>query len=86
MKTITDDLKNVLFNISESGPFTLFAPTNDAFKALPDSMKTKLKSDLKTILLNHAVAGNLPVAKMVSGDLASVGGTPNKVAVSPTGI
>lgn len=40
---------------------------------------------MKTALLNHVVAGNLPVAKMVSGDLATVGGTPNKVVVSPTG-
>jgi len=40
---------------------------------------------MKTALLNHVVAGNLPVAKMASGDLATMGGTPNKVAVSPTG-
>ena len=41
---------------------------------------------MKTNLLNHVVSGNLPVAKMVSGDLATIGGTPSKVAVSPTGI
>ncbi len=46
------------------GPFTVFAPTNDAFSKLPDGtvenlLKPENKSKLAGILTYHVVAGNL---------------------------
>ncbi len=50
------------------GEFTVFAPTNDAFAALPEGTIDALKADtelLTGILTYHAVAG-----KVLSGDLS----------------
>lgn len=51
------------------GPFTVFAPTDEAFKALPagtldDLLKPENKDKLKAILTYHVVPG-----KVMSGDL-----------------
>ena len=53
------DLVDVL---SSEGPFTVFAPTNDAFGQLPDGtvsslLKPENKATLQTILKYHVVAG-----------------------------
>lgn len=53
------DLVNVL---SSEGPFTVFAPTNDAFAQLPDGtvanlLKPENKETLQTVLKYHVVAG-----------------------------
>lgn len=56
------------------GPFTVFAPTNDAFSALPKGtveslLKPENKKKLQTILTYHIVAGNWSaseIAKMIS--------------------
>lgn len=61
----------------KGGPFTLFAPTNDAFNALPEGALTKLLStpqDLKKLLLGHVSSGNLPVGLIPSGDLPTLDG------------
>merc|ERR1712098_320950 len=50
-------------------PFTVFAPTNDAFAKLPASLVNTLKGDtelLKQVLLNHVVASNVK-----SGDITN---------------
>merc|ERR1712240_652158 len=55
--------------LSGDGPFTVFAPTNDAFAKLPASLVDTLKGDtelLKQVLLNHVVAGNVK-----SGDITN---------------
>ncbi len=52
------------------GPFTLFAPTDDAFAALPAGTVEGLLNDipaLTNILLYHVVSG----AEVVSGDIAA---------------
>jgi len=53
-------------NLSEvaasEGPFTLFAPTNDAFAKIPDETITNLLADpeaLSVILLRHGVPGTI---------------------------
>lgn len=54
--------------LSAAGPFTVFAPTNDAFAKIPkDTLDTLLanKEKLAGILTYHVVAGKLP-AKQVS--------------------
>jgi uncharacterized surface protein with fasciclin (FAS1) repeats len=54
----------------DAGPFTVFAPTNDAFAKVPKATMDKLmmeenKSDLQTVLKYHVVQG-----KITSTDLA----------------
>ena len=60
------NLTGVLYN---DGPFTLFAPTDDAFAALPDdTVKNLLKNpkELTMVLKYHLVKGNI-----FSGDLSN---------------
>jgi uncharacterized surface protein with fasciclin (FAS1) repeats len=52
------------------GPFTVFAPTDDAFNKLPAGtvetlLKPENKEKLKAILLYHVVAGDVTAAKVV---------------------
>ena len=75
--------------IIKGGPFTLFAPTNDAFAALPDGALAKLLAspeDLKNVLLGHVSSGSYPVALIRSGDLPSLNGVSNKIALFETGL
>ena len=53
---------NLLGALSADGPYTVFAPTDEAFKKLPAGTIEKLLNEpgrktLKKILLNHVVAG-----------------------------
>ncbi|MFX1540556.1 MAG: fasciclin domain-containing protein [Promethearchaeota archaeon] len=57
--------------LSNDGPFTVFAPTDDAFSALPEGTVEALLKDtekLKTILLYHVVAGKYKAEDVVSKD------------------
>jgi uncharacterized surface protein with fasciclin (FAS1) repeats len=49
--------------LNKPGPFTVFAPTNAAFKKLPDGslegLLTERENDLSNILSHHLVAGLL---------------------------
>jgi len=50
--------------LKSKGPFTVFAPTNNAFNALPDGtvanlLKPENKAALTKVLTYHVVAGNL---------------------------
>ena len=53
------------------GPFTVFAPTNEAFAELPDGtvetlLKEENKEQLTSILTYHVVSGNLDAEAVVS--------------------
>lgn len=57
--------------LKSTGPFTVFAPTNDAFGKLPAGtvetlLKPENKSKLASILTYHVVAGNLKAADVVA--------------------
>jgi uncharacterized surface protein with fasciclin (FAS1) repeats len=57
--------------LSSKGPFTVFAPTNDAFAKLPKGtveslLKPENKSKLQAILTYHVVAGNLDSKAVVA--------------------
>lgn len=63
------------------GPFTVFAPTNDAFAALPagtveNLLKPENKDQLVAVLTYHVVAGNYPASSLAGkrGSLATVNG------------
>ncbi|MGJ7510184.1 fasciclin domain-containing protein [Variovorax sp. GT1P44] len=60
------------------GPFTVFAPTNDAFAMLPDGtvdmlLKPENKAKLTTILTYHVVPGKLDAAALTKEIMAGKG-------------
>jgi uncharacterized surface protein with fasciclin (FAS1) repeats len=67
------------------GPFTVFAPTDDAFAALPEGTVEGLLEDipaLTDVLLYHVVPGNVMAADVVNLDSAdTVQGTPLDITV-----
>jgi len=65
--------------LSGPGPFTVFAPTNEAFDKLPKATVAKLmqpdmKADLTKILTYHVVAGKLDAAELEK-DIKAGGGS-----------
>ena len=59
-------------DLSNAGPFTVFAPTNDAFNKLPAGtvdglMKDDKKADLQNILEYHVAVGVYKTANMQDG-------------------
>jgi len=57
--------------LSKPGPYTVFAPTNAAFKRLPPATLAAVKSDpslLKKVLLYHVVKGDVRAAQVVKLD------------------
>jgi len=57
-----------------AGPFTVFAPTNDAFNNLPagvlaNLLKPENKAQLVDILTYHVVAGNVQSGNLTNGEL-----------------
>ena len=67
------------------GPFTVFAPTDEAFAALPAGTLDKLLADkeaLKQVLLYHVVAGDVTADQVVKLTSAtSVEGAPIAISV-----
>lgn len=68
------------------GPFTVFAPTNEAFAALPAGLVDKLllpenKAVLTQILTYHVVSGKIMAADVAAGDVPSVEGSNISVTV-----
>ncbi len=62
------------------GPFTVFAPTDDAFNALPAGvldalLKPENKDTLATILKYHVVSGAVASADVKTGDVPTVEGS-----------
>ena len=71
------DLQDTL---SADGPYTVFAPTNAAFEALPDGVLDKLlepenKDTLKEIMTYHVVSGEVTSDMIEPGDVETVEGS-----------
>ncbi|MEY3161684.1 MAG: hypothetical protein RIT25_1675 [Planctomycetota bacterium] len=72
--------------LSGKGPFTVFAPTDEAFAklgkdAIADLLKPENKDKLTSILTYHVVAGEYPAAKVVAAkSLTTVQGADVTVA------
>ena len=67
---LTDTLKG-------AGPFTVFAPTNEAFKAVPANTLEALGKDpvaLKGVLTYHVVAAKVMAADVKNGKVKTVNG------------
>jgi uncharacterized surface protein with fasciclin (FAS1) repeats len=87
--------------LAGEGPFTVFAPTDQAFEQLPKSVRDQLMSKehqaaLTKLLQHHVVQGQEIAAKDVlgkqrkidtaSGDSITVDGTTQSVLLVPTGL
>jgi len=85
---IAADLASTL---SGEGPFTIFAPTDDAFAALPEGTVEALLQDpmgeLTNILLYHAIAGQVLSTDLTDGQVAStINGKDVTVAINTDGV
>ena len=68
------------------GPFTVFAPTNAAFAALPagtldDLLKPENKAKLTAILTYHVVGAKVMAADVKAGEVATVQGSKATIKV-----
>lgn len=89
--TLVEALKaaGLVDTLKDKGPFTVFAPTDDAFKKLPSGtleglLKPENKETLKDILLYHVAKGNLSskdISKLNGKELALANGKKVKVTV-----
>jgi uncharacterized surface protein with fasciclin (FAS1) repeats len=88
-KTLTKALTvaGLVPTLQGKGPFTVFAPTDAAFAALPkgaldDLLKPANKAKLTKILTYHVVSGAVLSTSLKSGDVPTVEKSPVKVVVS----
>ena len=90
---------DLVATLKEPGPFTVFAPTDEAFAKLPagtldNLLKPENKDRLRRILTYHVVAGEvraadvvkLQSAKAVSGDTIAVKVSGGKVRVDDANV
>ncbi len=73
------------------GPFTVFAPTDEAFNALPaDALNKLLQPEHKDLLIKiltyHVVSGKVTSNQLKSGPVTTVEGSPLVVKVSKSGV
>jgi uncharacterized surface protein with fasciclin (FAS1) repeats len=78
------DLVSVL---QGNGPFTVFAPTNEAFAKLPEGtveslLKPENKEKLVAVLTYHVVPGKVMAADVKPGSVATVNGASFTLSVS----
>ena len=88
-KTLVAAVKaaDLVKTLKSEGPFTVFAPTDEAFAKLPkgtlDSLlKPENKKKLQDILTYHVIAAKVPAAKVASGKVKMVNGKNIKVKVA----
>lgn len=73
--------------LSGDGPFTIFAPTNEAFEKLPEGtvatlLKPENKAKLADILKYHVVSGKVMAADVKSGEVAMLNGKKATIKVA----
>ena len=73
--------------LSGTGPFTVFAPTNEAFAKLPAGtveglLKPENKAKLAAILTYHVVAGKVLAADVKAGKVKTVNGAEATIATA----
>ena len=78
--------------LSGDGPFTVLAPTNDAFAALPEGTLDTLLlpeniADLQGVLTYHVIAGNVLSSDLSDGQVVTtVNGETLTVDITDTGV
>lgn len=73
--------------LSGDGPFTVFAPTNEAFAKLPEGtveslLKPENKEKLVAILTYHVVAAKVMAADVKAGKVATVNGAEATITIA----
>lgn len=76
---------DLVTTLQGAGPYTVFAPTNAAFTALPAGLVTKLllpcnKDALVKVLTYHVLASKVTAAEITPGDVTTVEGSTVKLA------
>lgn len=72
--------------LRSGGPYTVFAPSDEAFKAVPAKTLAELaanKEQLKAVLTYHVVPGKVTAAEVKTGNVKTVQGT--NVALAQAG-
>ncbi len=77
--------------LQAEGPYTVFAPSNDAFATLPDGklqhlMMPENKDELAKILTYHILSGQMLSGDLSDGKTATVQGEEVEVAVTDSGV
>jgi uncharacterized surface protein with fasciclin (FAS1) repeats len=92
-KTLTAALKAAGLDkaLASGGSYTVFAPTDEAFAALPkgtveELLKPENKDTLVKLLTYHVVQGEKASTSLRSGDTETLSGAPVKVNVSSGGV
>jgi uncharacterized surface protein with fasciclin (FAS1) repeats len=73
------------------GPFTLFAPNDQAFEKIPKAIRKKLldpknKAVLQKILKYHLLSGEVAAKDVKTGSVATVAGSKIKIVVDKNGV
>ena len=63
---------NLVATLQGAGPFTVFAPTDQAFTDLGVDLSTLSESDLSNILLHHVYSGSVPSSAVTDGMMAEM--------------
>ena len=72
-----------------AGPFTVFAPTDDAFAKVPKATLDKLLADkaaLTKVLTYHVLAGKVMAADVKPGQVTTVEGSPATITVDGSSV
>jgi len=77
--------------LAGEGPFTVFAPTDEAFAALPEGtleslLKAENKDQLAGILTYHVLSGKVLAADVASGEVTTVNGETFSISVQDDGV
>ena len=79
------DAAGLTDELGAKGPFTVFAPTEEAFKKLPAGAYDNLLKDvgkLKAILSYHVVSGYFAARDVKAGEIMTLQGSPLTAVVS----
>jgi uncharacterized surface protein with fasciclin (FAS1) repeats len=75
--------------LTAKGPFTVFAPADEAFQKLPSGALQALLRDtakFKAVLSYHVVKGHFLLQDVKSGEVKTLQGSPLMASVSPSGV
>ena len=75
--------------LSGKGPFTVFAPADEAFSKLPSGALDALIKDtakLKAVLSYHVIKGHFLAKDVKSGEVMTLQGSPLLASVSSSGV
>lgn len=95
LKSLVDNLKkpvtpDLVTTLSGLGPFTVFAPTNNAFTAFntelaPGGLNAVSTANLTKVLLYHVANGNLLATSLNEGQVVATLETPQTFVIQLTG-